>query len=304
MKHLTLLITRKVQLTGHRSSIYTMAEIPGTSQFLSAGGDGWIVGWDKRGEQEDGTLLAQVEGKIFSLQYCTDQDLLLAGDMNGHLYFIDLKQKKTVKRLVLHKGSLFDILVFGKYALTCGADGFISLVDIEKMLPEISIEVSRSGLRCMAKDTNHVYIGGSDNAIHQLHLSSLEKCNTKLQAHGNSVFSLCIDHKGTLFSGGRDALLKSHRLPSMEEEQSVQAHWYTINRLVGLQDNYLISASRDKTVRVWNTESMTLVKSLDAAKGGHVNSVNHVLVFEKEGMMATCGDDRSVILWKILPDIL
>lgn len=301
---MNLLVTRKAQYTGYRSSIYAMVDIPGTDQFLSAGGDGWIVAWNKHGQEEDGMLLAQVEGKIFALQYCPDHGILLAGDMNGHLYFIDLASKKTIKRLILHKGSIFDILVFGNYALTCGADGFICLIHIEKMLPELSLEVSRSGLRCLIKNQDHIYIGGSDNAIYRLNWPDLEKDPSKFEAHGNSVFSLYTDLKGHLYSGGRDALLKKWRIPSMEEELSIQAHWYTINRMAGFQDNHLITASRDKTVRIWNTENMTLIKSLDASKGGHVNSVNNVLVFENEATLATCSDDRSVILWKIQPDIL
>lgn len=304
MKNLNLLVNLKARYTGHRSSIYAMADIPGTDQFLSAGGDGWIVAWNKLGHQEDGMLLAQVEGKIFSLQYCYNHGILLAGDMNGHLYFIDLASKKTVKRLILHKGSIFDIMVFGNHALTCGADGCISLVHIEKMLPELSLEVCRSGLRCLVKNQDHIYIGGSDNAIHRLNWPDLNKGLSKFEAHANSVFSLYIDSEGYLFSGGKDALLKKWRLPDVIEEKSVQAHWFTINRLAGWQQKYLISVSRDKTVRVWNAETMALVKSLDASKGGHVNSVNNVLVFENEATLATCSDDRTVILWKIEPDIL
>ncbi len=83
-------IFKIIQYTGHRSAIYSMADIPDKNYFVSAGGDGWIVAWKKDGSEPDGELLAKTEGKILCLAYSQIHGLLLASDMDGRLYYIDL----------------------------------------------------------------------------------------------------------------------------------------------------------------------------------------------------------------------
>jgi WD40 repeat protein len=292
-------ITKLIQYTGHVSSVYAMANQEGSEYFITSGGDGWIVSWKKDGSEENGHLLAKVEGKIFSLQYSVRHQVLLAGDMHGHLYFIDLEKKTTLKRIVIHKGSIFDIKVWGDTAITCGADGFICRVNITSMLPEISVSISKSGLRCLEICHNFLLAGGSDNAIRWLDLQDMKVINTLENAHKNSVFSVLTDYDGNIFSGGRDAVLTSRHPETLEIISSVPAHWYTINKIIELDSETILTVSRDKTIRIWDKDGLTLIKSLDFTKGGHINSVNNVLFFPENHIVATCSDDRSIILWKI-----
>ncbi|PSR03495.1 MAG: hypothetical protein BRD50_05840 [Bacteroidetes bacterium SW_11_45_7] len=63
------------------------------------------------------------------------------------------------------------------------------------------------------------------------------------------------------------------------------------------------SASRDKTVKLWDAETFELLKVLDNKKfEGHVHSVNKLLWSHEHDLLISCGDDRSVIIWKVTVD--
>jgi WD40 repeat protein len=62
----------------------------------------------------------------------------------------------------------------------------------------------------------------------------------------------------------------------------------------------LASASRDKTIKIWDAESLELLKVLDRTKypTSHTHSVNRLLWLNDDTLIST-GDDRKVICWKI-----
>ncbi|MBK6782604.1 MAG: hypothetical protein IPG79_01755 [Saprospiraceae bacterium] len=295
----TLKIDKIVQLTGHRSSVYCLLDIPGTDYFLSAGGDGWIVLWNKSGEEENGTLVATIEGKIFSMAYDATRKLLIAGDMDGHLYWIDFDNKTILKRTVVHKGSIFSIKILDDKIWTCGGDGFLCVLDPAVMMVEKSIRLSAQGLRCIELVKGKLLVGGSDNHIRVVNPLSLDTEKIIHEAHSNTIFTMWFDGHSILYSGGRDAVLKLWETSTWTEVKNLSAHWFTINKIIPVGDNNLVTVSRDKTVRIWNRKDMSLLKSLSLEKGGHINSVNDVLYFSEQNHFVTCSDDRSLILWKI-----
>jgi WD40 repeat protein len=295
----TLNADKIIQLTGHRSSVYCLADIPGSAYFLSAGGDGWIVLWNKSGKEENGTLVATVEGKIFSMVFDHSRNLLVAGDMDGHLYWIDLENKTILKRLIVHKGSVFSIKIWDNKIWTCGGDGYLCVLDPTVMMVQNSIRLSSQGLRCIEFVKDKIVVGGSDNQIRILDPLSLDTEKVMNNAHHNSIFTMWYDGESILYSGGRDAELKLWDISDWKEIKKMPAHWFTINKIIPAGDNNLITVSRDKSIRIWNRNDMTLLKSLSFDKGGHINSVNDAVYFGELNHFVTCGDDRSLILWKI-----
>lgn len=300
MKHIAD-IRKLIQLKGHNGAIYCLTDIPEHNFFLSSGGDGWIVQWAKDGASPDGILLAQVDGKIFSMCYVQDMELLLAGDFDGDLYWIHMPEKKVIKRVRQHQGSIFAIESFNDYVYSIGADGFIVQWSKDAMLPVASVKISKKALRSIVIDTENetAYIGSSDSNIYIVNLNTLNVENTLQDIHASTVFSLTMCEGKNLFSGGRDAQLKKIDITDFNTLQQISAHWFTINRILYLShSDILITASRDKTFRVWDASDLSLLKSVDMHKGGHINSVNALLYFENHKILATGSDDRSVILWK------
>ncbi|HQF28656.1 MAG TPA: WD40 repeat domain-containing protein, partial [Bacteroidia bacterium] len=58
-------------------------------------------------------------------------------------------------------------------------------------------------------------------------------------------------------------------------------------------------ASRDKTVKIWDPESLEVIIRLEKQEAdGHVNSVNKLLWLNNTDLLSA-GDDRSIALWKM-----
>lgn len=79
------------------------------------------------------------------------------------------------------------------------------------------------------------------------------------------------------------------------------AHMFTINHLAFSPDGSLFAtASRDKTIKIWDTYSLKLLKVLDTIRhGGHINSVNRLLWLPE--MLVSASDDQRAIIWEVEP---
>lgn len=284
-------IKHKQHFTGHRSAIYALTSglTPGT--FYSGGGDGWIVGWTLG--QEDGRLLAQHTEPIITLSTCGE--LILAGTLSGQLLMMAPDQ--SLRKIVWHQKGLFRIIVHDEYLYTLGGDGRVTKWT-KQGEPVETIHLSGQALRAGdLGDHGLLYIGASDGFIYAVRLPDLELVNS-WPAHNPSVFSV-IYHQGSLYSGGRDALLKRWDSVSGECLMQLPAHLYTINALV-VANHYLISGSRDKTMKIWRIPDLELLKVIDIFKfEAHFRSVNNLLYFADEQVLLSAGDDRQMISWQL-----
>lgn len=299
-------IERTHTCTGHRASVYALAPGRDNRHFLSAGGDGWVVEWNLD-NPETGLLVASTDSNIFSLCRLPDAQLA-AGNMNGGLHWINLREPEKARLVQSHKKGIFDLRVIGNRLFSAGGDGVLTVWNIGSQYPEMSIQLSAAALRCIAytPERDELAVGSSDNRIIFLNASSLAVTGGIRDAHTNSVFSLAYAPDGkTLLSGSRDAFLHIHSLSDagnwMRDPRSpdLAAHLFTINHIVFSPDASLFAtASRDKTIKLWDFQTGVLLKVTDVIRyGGHVNSVNRLLW--TEDALLSASDDRTVSIWKV-----
>ena len=299
----TLLIDKISEYSGHNASVYSLSSGGSNDTFYSVGGDGWIVKWPLFGNNSDGFLVGETGGKIFSSTVLPIDQLFLAGDYSGDLFWIDIQNRKILGRSAFHKGSIFDICVIDpSRIISVSGDGYICLWDTDQRRPLISRKLSSQGLRCASFDpeTGSLFIGSSDNNIYILNIDDFEEKYIIRQAHRNSVFALNFIPSIGLVSGGRDAHLKIWTSTDFMVRHDVPAHWYTINKILDIPElNLIVTASRDKTMRVWDYSSFELLKTLDFHVGGHLNSVNTLLWHAQHNLLLSAGDDRVIRKWKM-----
>lgn len=297
-------IKKIAQLTGHKAAVYTLDKGNKPNLFLSGAGDGWIVEWDLN-QPKDGQLIAKVDGNIFSLLNLPNEKCVLAGNMYGGLHWVDLDNPNETKNIALHKNGIFGIHQIGAYVYTLGGKGLLTKWDIANRRSIESLQLSHESLRswAFAPKTNQVAIGASDNAISFVDLNEMVVKNNIVNAHDNSVFALHFSPDETkLLSGGRDAHLKVWDTQNNHQCISNQpAHWFTINRIAfHPKGSIFATASRDKTIRIWETTTFKLLKTVDTARhGGHINSVNTLLWSTHHDCLISASDDRSIIVWDI-----
>jgi WD40 repeat protein len=291
------------QLTGHRSGIYGLAAGEAPDVFYSAAGDGWLVRWTLD-DPEQGRLVARAEVQVYSLAYLAETHSLLAGDMNGGVHWINLREDRPNRHVEHHQKGTFGFRQCGDYIFSVGGGGLLTRWDPLRQRSEQSLQLSQQALRSIAysAERDEIAVGSSDNSIYLLEASTLRLRHTISRAHDNSVFSLAYHPNGQwLLSGGRDAHLKVWDLAAPDQPLiSHPAHWFTLNDLVFATGTpWLLTASRDKTLKVWDAHTLELVKVLDTARdGGHINSVNRLLWLPEAQVCVSASDDRSLILWK------
>jgi WD40 repeat protein len=326
-------IEKITQLTGHQGSVYTLTDsmtpqsrlsrdFADAQYFLSGAGDGWVVEWDLA-KPEVGKLLAKIETNIFSLLFVKEKNLIVAGNRDGGIHFIDLNDAAQNKNVAHHTKGVFSIQIIDNQLFTLGGEGSITRWSLEEKRTLESFQLSSKSLRCMdfSPSRNEFAVGASDGNIYILDkYFDLKKI---IKAHKNSVFSIKYSpHEDYLLSGGRDAMLHVWDLKNdFNSITSVPAHLYTLNDIAFHPTNTALfaTASRDKTIKIWhfdpqNTENtegernpdsfgkgVTLLKVLDTIRyGGHLNSVNSLLWTPFNNQLLSASDDRSIIVWEIL----
>jgi WD40 repeat protein len=283
--------------TGHQSAVYAMCA-DGSGGFFSASGDGMLVHWPAG--QDDGQLVAKVPGNIFSLSYDAEEKLLLAGSGQGDLFVIGdvFGSNPFVRRLLAHDKGLYRILKTSEGLITAGGDGRILRWNHQF---EITAEINNSGAATRAlclDETGNLWAGSSDFAIRVYDADA--KLQKTLHGHTQSVFDMCALPGNRMLSGGRDATLKTWAANG-ELQQTIPAHLLHIHSVVlNPEGKWFATGSMDKTMKIWDTHSLELLKVIDNDKlPFHTSSVNS-LIWLDETRILSAGDDRRIVLIDII----
>jgi WD40 repeat protein len=292
--------------TGHADAIYCLHKGLTDQVFYSGSGDTYVGSWNIITGTFEKPLI-KTSGSIYALE--TDQGTHTAyiGQRGGILYAVDISRHKPPKAIEVHRGDLFAIAIDYKYQrlLTGGGDGYLRLWSLPDLKPLISFRLSDKSIRCLliSPDETRLAIGLSDHTIRIFDLNHLHQ-TAILQGHTSSVFTCLWLDGQTLLSGGRDAMLRKwQQLPheKWEETFSLAAHLFTINHLcLSPNGSLLASAGRDKSVKLWDANSLKLLKVLDLPKfeAAHTHSVNRLLWLDQHTLLSA-GDDKRIIAWGI-----
>ncbi|MBV6653240.1 MAG: WD40 repeat domain-containing protein [Mameliella sp.] len=301
-----LFVEKINQLTGHNASIFALEKDQAANSFLSGAGDGWIVRWSLDGS-DNGKLIAKVETQVFSLLHLPEQQIVVAGNMNGGVHWVDLEYPDQTRNIAHHQKGVFAIQAFDHFIFTAGGQGMLTKWDCATGKALESLQLSNQSLRSLAiaPEREEIAVGASDNSIYLLDANTLQIRHKIDAAHDNSVFSLAYSPDETyLLSGGRDAHLKAWGLkgePVCIDQKP--AHWFTINSIVFSPcGRWFATGSRDKTVKIWDAKTFELLKVLETIRDkGHLNSVNRLFWTPYQNYLISAGDDRSIIIWKVTP---
>ena len=309
------MLTRIHERKGHNGAIYQLAGPLGGGDFLSVAGDGWLVHWPKT-DPELGRLLAKVEeGQLFSVKQLADRNAFVAGALDGGLHWLFPKSPEKNLHLQHHRKGIFALERVGDALFCAGGDGILSRWSIATGRVTESLPLASAALRSLVYDAQRqlLFVGASDWCIYAVEPATMA-VPFHWRAHENSVFSLALSPDGKhLLSGGRDAHLKKWLLPAPGEvkgelqssravslQQSLPAHTFTINDLAFSPNGQLLAtASRDKLVKLWDANSLQLLKVAEIVRDrGHVNSVNALLWVDDQTLLSA-GDDRRILEWKV-----
>ena len=291
----TLQIERIDTFSGHRGPVYAL-ENGVDSLFYSAGSDGWVVQWNLA-KPDLGKVIAQIEGSIYAMKLDASGILWIGHNYEG-IQGIQVADQTQVFAIPTKGLSIFSITFVGPNAWIGHNEGLITVVDIATKSVVKHIKASATSVRCfcvLADD--RVTVGYSDGFVRIF--DSEYQLVRDFKAHDSSVFSLQ-SRGGELYSVGKDARIKrwSNDFQLLNE---VIGHIYAIHDIQFSPDGkWFATASMDKTVKVWESETLALRKVLDASRhGGHKNSVNKLIWSSFDDLLVSASDDKNLSIWKI-----
>lgn len=290
--------------TGHQDCVYTLAKSPKNGRFVSAAGDGMVVEW-RQSIPDLGTPVAKVHNSVYAVELHEASGHLWVGHNFEGIHVINPIEKVGVKSLQLNKAAIFDIKFHENLAFIAGGDGVLSIIDIDNFVFKKHIKASEKSIRSIAINAQkqEIALAYSDHKIRVFSLLDFSLI-AELSGHTNSVFSVLYTTDGNvLISGGRDAKLISWDVSnSYNKIQEVNAHLFTINDIVESPNaKYLATCSMDKSIKIWDAQSLKLLKVIDRGRhAGHGTSINKLLWTDYNNQLLSCSDDRTISAWEVI----
>lgn len=270
--------------------MYALAVDDQDKFIYSGGGDAMLVQWNMA--QEDGRLLAKADSAIYAL--AASAGIVAAGTMSGTLYLFG--QGQLLRQLKISDKPIYR-LRFSESGLTAVAgDGCIYGIDHRFNLL-LSAKLSDAPLRALAKMPGGWAVSGSDSVI-RITDSEFNLLDTA-DGGGSTVFALDYTQSSDcMFAGAKDARLRFYSKNRLRHE--LPAHLLHIHDLVlNPSQNRLLSSGMDKTIKLWDAASGSLLKVIDNDKyQAHRSSVNKILWFDKNTIIS-CSDDRTLMCFEL-----
>jgi WD40 repeat protein len=283
---------REKEISGHNGAVYTISA--SDSHIYSGSADRFVARWKiLEGTQDNFSI--RLEHPVYAT--CLAEDLLFIGLNNGDLHIVDITQRKELKYYQQHKVGIFEITYNSemRHVYIADADGNLSVWSCETLELVIYLPLDCGKIRniSVSSDGSQFALGGQDGVCRVFDAKNFNETAAWL-AHKAGVTGVLLENERVI-TGGKDALLSVWDLKGNEINKPIPAHNFGIYRILRLNDELILTASRDKSIKVWDND-LGFLQKLDVREGGHKHSVNELVKIGPQ-RFASCSDDGKIILW-------
>ena len=219
-------------------------------------------------------------------------ELLAIGYLNGEFYLINPRTRSTIFEYHFSGDGVFSLYSFNDSELYIGlGSGRLAILDFVRLDWIYLEQISKDKIRAIVYDTNThcCYIGAKDGELIAFDVNAY--CvNDRWHAHDGGVNSLYFSSTNLLVSGGKDGHIRVWK--NKECVNSIPAHRGVVYGLIEV-GAYLVSCSRDKSIKVWEIESLKPLQKITF----HRQSVNQ-LVQQNAHSFVTASDDHRIAHWE------
>lgn len=286
-------------ITGHSGAIYDI--IYSDNHIFSSGADKFIAKWDPvTGEQTNFTV--KLDRSAYNIAYAPNSKLLGIGTNNGDIHVIDLEKREEIRLIDHHKHSVFALTYCeltnqfysgDRDGVFCAWDG-----DTFDLLITLPFDCMKIREISVSEDGKHIAICAQDSKLRILETTFFNHIET-INTHDNGINCALFDGD-FIYTGGKDAHINKWNWKTKEKLLSIPGHNYAVYDLEFIDNkSKLVSVSFDKTIKIWNTEDISIIERIEHKNGGHRHVVNRIAKIDEQ-TFATSSDDRKILIWKLI----
>ncbi|CAK9300407.1 unnamed protein product [Gordionus sp. m RMFG-2023] len=282
----------KYVLSGHRAPVTKVLFHPLYSYIVSSSEDATIKIWDF----ESGEFEKSLKGHTDSVQDIAFDSLgkLLAScsaDMSIKIW--DFQSFECVRTLQGHDHNVSSITFTpnGDYLLSASRDKTVKIWEVNTGYCLTTLYGHREWVRCVkvSTDGSHFATCSNDQTIRIWTFGSKE-CKAELKDHDH-VVECIIWAPLNSYKYIQEAISNSNLEPIKNSHDTTKNQYLQNTTL-----NILISGSRDKSIKIWDTHSAYCLFTLH----GHDNWIRGLVVHPGGKYLLSASDDKTVRIWDIV----
>ena len=291
---------KQKQISGHSAGIYSLAY--DGEYIYSASADKYVARWNIKDGTQD-TFAIRFEAAVYSISLINDNRHLVVGLADGGLHIFDVEKRLELKYFTQHQKAIFELKenpILQQLYVT-DSDGNLSIWNTQDFSLMIYLPLDCGKIRRISvqEGGKTIALACQDGTIRILETEFFNEIQ-HIQAHEGGATAVLFHplNENQLLTGGKDALLKCWDWREQRLLTTIPAHNFAIYDLIATNSGgNFISSSRDKTIKIWNTETLSFLQRLDTKSGGHSHSINSIIRLNEKSF-ASASDDRRIILWE------
>jgi WD40 repeat protein len=297
----------KHTLEGHRKHVYCIATSRDGKRIASGSEDKTVRIWDSETGQLKFTIDNQDAG-VLCLSFSKNGSTVVSGCSDGRIKVWELRDADGAQLLRTqhdHAAQVEDVKVSPdgtRLASSC-EEGPVVISDMQTGARVWTLAAHASAVFCVAwsPDGELVASAGEDGHVIVWRARDGTQEVGPLKGHKSSVtcvvfFNTCSKH---FVSAGGDKCIVIWELlgnGAAAEKHRLKGHAGTVESIsLSPNDRFLVSGSRDMSVRVWETATGLMKTKLE----GHAKWARTVVWLAQGRYIVSGGDDKTVRVWEM-----
>lgn len=254
----------------HSGWIFSLKFSPNGELLASASDDLTIKLWKTSGWNSFPPLIFTHHKKwIQDITFSKDGKYLVSGDYSGQLLIWDVENKTIQCELIEHDNGIWAVTLSsdGTILASAGEDSNIILWSWaeRKPLTKLLGHTDRIHELCFNTKSNYLYSCSEDCKVIQWEISLNSGIELYTHTSWAMAMALTADDK-YIFSGDKEGYIIRYNLLT-KEKNMFKAHDLGIWAIeVFHNDRFIVSAGEDGYLKIWDKESLVLVKTLSKTK--------------------------------------
>ncbi|XP_060071465.1 transducin beta-like protein 3 [Ylistrum balloti] len=287
-----------------------------TPHIITAGSKGVLKVWnvEKTKLKVIKNLNTAQEQTIIQASYCPARQQVAVVTFDHNISLMDIETLELHKQFCGYIDEVLDLQLMGEqdsHLVMATNSQHLKVFELETWNCQILQGHSDIVLSvCIHHKENLIASSSKDNSIRLWKMDAVTgrvKCVAVGQGHTHAVNTMAFSwlNARTIVSGGQDSTLKVWDIPDKLDIQTVvnlhskiteKAHDKDINSIaMAPNDKFIASGSQDKTVKIWNTDNLSLL----GVMRGHKRGIWCLEFSPIDQCLATSSADGTIRIWSL-----